>query len=120
VLVGLFGLAVHLAVLALCFRIVDLPFYSSQVIATLIAMTCNFNLNNVFTYHDQRLRGLELLYGHLSFYLICAIGAVANLQIAQLLFDLHVPWALAGLLGAGVSAVWNYGASATLTWRRRV
>ena len=119
VLVGLFGLVVHLAVLGLCFRLLEAPFYLSQVIATLVAMTSNFNLNNVFTYHDRRLRGLDLAYGHLSFYLICSIGAIANFQIAQLLFDLDLPWALAGLLGAVVGAVWNYGVSSTLTWRHR-
>lgn len=119
VLVGLFGVLVHLAVLGLCFRIVEIPFYYSQVIATVVAMTTNFNLNNVFTYRDRRLRGLKLLYGHLSFYLICSIGAIANFQIAELLFELRVPWALAGALGAVVGAVWNYGVSSTFTWRGR-
>jgi dolichol-phosphate mannosyltransferase len=119
VLVGLFGIVVHLAVLGLCFRLLELSFYLSQVIATLVAMTSNFNLNNVFTYRDRRLHGLDLLYGHLSFYLICSIGAIANFQIAQMLFDLDVPWALAGLLGAVVGAVWNYGVSSTFTWRHR-
>ncbi|MGH6895627.1 MAG: glycosyltransferase [Geminicoccaceae bacterium] len=119
VLVGLFGMVVHLAVLGLCFRLVGLAFYLSQVIATLVAMTTNFNLNNVFTYRDRRLRGLELVYGHLSFYLICSIGALANFQIAQLLFELQVPWALAGLSGAVVGAVWNYAVSSSFTWHRR-
>jgi dolichol-phosphate mannosyltransferase len=119
VLVGLFGIVVHLAVLGLCFRLLELSFYLSQVIATLVAMTSNFNLNNVFTYRDRRLHGLDLLYGHLSFYLICSIGAIANFQIAKMLFDLDVPWALAGLLGAVVGAVWNYGVSSTFTWRHR-
>jgi len=119
VLVGLFGLVIHLAILGLCFRIFEIQFYYSQVIATLMAMTTNFNLNNVFTYRDRRLRGLSLLWGHLSFYLICSIGAIANFQIAQLLFELSVPWALAGALGAVVGAVWNFGVSSTFTWRRR-
>jgi dolichol-phosphate mannosyltransferase len=120
VLVGLFGVVVHLSVLGLCFRLVGLSFYAAQVIATLVAMTTNFNLNNVFTHRDRRLRGLGLVYGHLSFYLICSIGAIANFQLAQMLFDLDVPWALAGLLGAVVGAVWNYGVTSTFTWRSRI
>jgi dolichol-phosphate mannosyltransferase len=119
VLVGLFGLVIHLAILGLCFRIFEIQFYYSQVIATLIAMTTNFNLNNVFTYRERRLRGLSLLWGHLSFYLICSIGAIDNIQAAQLLFELRVPWALAGALGAIVGAVWNFGVSSSFTWRRR-
>ena len=119
VLVGLFGLLIHLVTLALCFRFVEIQFYYSQVIATLMAMTLNFNLNNMFTYRDYRLRGISLLWGHLSFYLICSIGAIANFQIAEMLFTLHVPWLLAGLSGAVVSSVWNYGVSSTFTWRQR-
>jgi dolichol-phosphate mannosyltransferase len=119
VLVGLFGLVIHLAILGLCFRIFEIQFYYSQAIATLVAMTTNFNLNNVFTYRERRLRGLSLLWGHLSFYLICSIGAIANFQLAQLLFELRVPWALAGALGAIVGAVWNFGVSSSFTWRRR-
>jgi dolichol-phosphate mannosyltransferase len=119
VLVGLFGVVVHLAILGFCFRLVGLGFYLSQAIATLVAMTTNFNLNNVFTYRDRRLRGLQLVYGHLSFYVICSIGAIANFQIALLLFQLQVPWALAGLAGAVVGAVWNYAVSSSFTWRHR-
>jgi dolichol-phosphate mannosyltransferase len=117
-LVGLLGLAVHLVVLGFCFRLIGLGFYASQVLATLVAMTSNFNLNNVLTYGDRRLRGRGLLYGHLSFYLICGIGALANFQLAQLLFEQQVPWALAGLSGAVVGAVWNYAVSSSFTWHR--
>jgi dolichol-phosphate mannosyltransferase len=117
VLVGLFGMLVHLATLAFAFKGAGMTFYYAQAIATLVAMTVNFNLNNELTYRDRRLRGAELLRGHLSFYLICSIGAVANFQIAEMLYQLHVPWPLAGLLGAVVSSVWNYGVSSTFTWR---
>jgi dolichol-phosphate mannosyltransferase len=119
ILVGMFGVLVHVTMLALCFKGIGLTFYLAQVIATLIAMTFNFNLNNLLTYRDRRLRGRGLIYGHLSFYLVCSIGAIANFQIAEMLYEMRVPWALAGLLGAMVGAVWNYGVSSTFTWRRR-
>jgi dolichol-phosphate mannosyltransferase len=73
----------------------------------------------VFTYRDRCLRGSDLLYGHLSFYAVCSIGALANFQIAEMLFQIRVPWALAGLLGAIVGSVWNYGVSSTFTWKSR-
>ena len=120
VLVGLFGVLVHLTILTLFFRWIGLVFYHAQIIATLVAMTVNFNLNNLLTYRDRRLRGRGLIYGHLSFYLVCSIGAIANLQIAEMLYEMRVPWAPAGLLGAVVGAVWNYGVSSTFTWRQRL
>ena len=45
-------------------------------------MTSNFTLNNLITYRDQRLRGWDLARGLLSFYVICSVGAVANVGIA--------------------------------------
>ena len=118
VLVGLFGVVVHLAVLGLAHKLLLISFYYSQIIATFTAMTVNFNLNNLFTYRDRRLSGVRLIYGHLSFYLICSIGAIANFQIAEMLFNLRVPWMVAGFLGAMISSVWNYGVSSTITWKR--
>jgi dolichol-phosphate mannosyltransferase len=118
VLVGLFGVVVHLAVLGLAHKLLLISFYYSQIIATFTAMTVNFNLNNLFTYRDRRLSSVRLIYGHLSFYLICSIGAIANFQIAEMLFNLRVPWMVAGFLGAMISSVWNYGVSSTITWKR--
>ena len=120
VFVGLLGLFVHIAALVVCFRGIELAFFPAQAIATLVAMTWNFNLNNLLTYRHRRLRGRGLVYGHISFYLVCSIGAIANFQIAEMLYEMRVPWALAGVLGAMVGAVWNYGVSSTFTWRQRV
>ena len=118
-LVGLFGVGVHITVLGLAYKLMLVPFYYAQAIATFTAMTVNFNLNNLLTYRDLRLTGVDLIYGHLSFYLICGIGALANFQIAGTLYSFQVPWLLAGLIGAAISAVWNYGVSSILTWRSR-
>jgi dolichol-phosphate mannosyltransferase len=118
-LVGLFGVLVHLLVLALAFKLLQVPFYGAQAIATFTAMTVNFNLNNRLTFRDRSLTGRALLRGHLSFYLVCGIGAIANFQIAEMLYQLRLPWWLAGLVGALISSVWNYGVSSVVTWRQR-
>ncbi|MBM3488402.1 MAG: glycosyltransferase family 2 protein [Alphaproteobacteria bacterium] len=118
VLIGLSGVVVHLAALALFYRGAGLSFIAAQVVATLIAMTTNFLLNNTFTYRDRRLRGGRIVRGLLSFYLACAIGAVINFQVAEFLFALAVPWLLAGFLGAVLGSVWNYGVTSTFTWAR--
>ena len=119
VFVGFLGVFVHLAVLGLAYKSLSWQFYQAQAFATLTAMTFNFNLNNLVTYRDLRLKGRDLVRGHLSFYLVCAIGALANLAVAEWLFRLRVPWLLAGVLGAVVGSVWNYGVSSSFTWRRR-
>jgi dolichol-phosphate mannosyltransferase len=117
--IGGLGLGVHLTVLRLCLALPALDFTEAQAIATVTAMTFNFFLNNLFTYRDQRLRGLELLRGLLSFYLICAVGAVGNVGIASYIFSIDRQWWVAGIAGAIVGSVWNYAVSSVFTWRRR-
>ncbi len=117
--IGAVGLGVHLAVLRAALAVPTVNFTKAQAIATVVAMTSNFFLNNLFTYRDQRLRGLRLLRGLLSFYLICAVGAVGNVGIAAYVFAADHVWWLAGIAGAVVGSVWNYAVSSVFTWRRR-
>ena len=119
-LVGALGLVVHLSVLGVALRLVGFTFEISQAAATLTAMVCNFALNNVLTYRDLRLRGWDFVRGLVSFFLVCAAGAVANVGVGTVLFDnLALPWWLAGVAGAVVGAVWNYAVSGVFTWRKR-
>lgn len=117
--IGGLGLLIHLMALAVALY-GGLGFMASQTIATLTAMTSNFTLNNLITYRDQRLRGWDLARGLLSFYVICSVGAVANIGIATFIFaENNTEWWLAGLAGALVGSVWNYALSNVFTWRRR-
>ena len=81
--------------------------------------TFNFALNNRFTYRDRQLSGTAWFTGLLSFYLVCSLGAVANVGIGSLVYDRLPEWWVAGIAGAIVGSVWNYVASGWLTWTRR-
>ena len=115
--VGAVGVLVHLA--ALRIGLVLWSFSPAQAVATGVAMTSNFFMNNVLTYRDRRLHGWRLLTGLLSFCLVCSVGAVANVGVAWAIFDRSYEWWFAGLVGAAIGAVWNYGVSSVLTWSRR-
>lgn len=117
VLVGGTGVVVHLLALALFHRGIALSFVVAQALATVIAMTSNFALNNVFTYADLRLRGWRWLRGWLSFAVACSIGAFANVGVATYLFATNATWLLAGFAGIAVGAVWNYAITMVYTWR---
>lgn len=117
--VGGAGVLVHMAVLGLATQTLQTPFLWAQSAATVTAMTFNFFLNNKLTYRDRRLKGWSLLAGLLSFYLVCSVGAVANVGIANFLFGASYAWWLAGIAGILVGAVWNFAASAVFTWRVR-
>jgi len=116
-LVGCAGVAVHMLVLGALFRAFDASFLTAQAAATLVAMTFNFALNNVFTYRDQRLRGWAWLGGWCSFAVACGIGSLANIGIANWLFTGRTPWALSALAGVVIGAVWNYAVTSIFTWR---
>jgi dolichol-phosphate mannosyltransferase len=118
-LVGGAGLVVHLAMLWLGLRALGLGFPGAQTMATVVAMTSNFALNNWLTYRDRRLRGPAFLWGLLSFYAICSAGLVANVGVASVVFERQYQWWMAGGVGALVGAVWNYAVSSVFTWRPR-
>ena len=117
--VGMLGVGVHLLLLDLALSALGLTFAWSQAAAVVGAMTFNFALNNRFTYRDQQLKGLAWFGGLLSFYLVCSLGAVANVGIGSLVYDQFHGWWIAGIAGAIVGSVWNYVASGWLTWTKR-
>jgi dolichol-phosphate mannosyltransferase len=118
-LIGGLGLVVHLTVLWTGLNLLGFGFRPAQAVATLVAMTSNFFLNNQFTYRDQRLRGRQLLRGLGVFYLICGFGAFANVGVASYVFAANRVWWLAGVAGAVVGSVWNFAMSSVFTWKRR-
>lgn len=118
-LVGSAGVGVYLASLGLLYSYWHASFQTSQVAATLLAMTANFLLNNLFTYRDARLRGIRLLTGLVTFYAACAVGSAINLSVSGALLRHGLPWILSGLVGLAISSVWNYGVTSVTTWRAK-
>jgi len=117
-LVGLTGIAIHMAVLQFAVGF-GTRFGIAQTIATFAAITWNFVLNNMFTYRDQRLAGWSFVTGLIGFQVICAVGAISNVGIASVIYRYDPDWWIAGLGGALMGAVWNYVVSAAFVWRQR-
>jgi dolichol-phosphate mannosyltransferase len=114
--VGAIGVIVHLVTLGIV--MMAFSFAASQAIATTTAIISNFFINNILTYRDRRLRGAKFLTGLLSFFAICSVGALANVGIANTIFQRHYTWWLSALAGIAVGLVWNYAVSLALTWRQ--
>jgi dolichol-phosphate mannosyltransferase len=95
-----------------------LHFVAAEILATIVAMLFNFQLNNRLTYRTHRLRGAKLIRGLVLFMLVCGLGAVANVGIATALFSSSAENGFAAAaIGAAVGVVWNYAVSSTLVWR---
>jgi dolichol-phosphate mannosyltransferase len=119
VVVGTSGLLIHLIALRFFLDLASLPFDWAQAAAAYTAMTWNFALNNRLTYRDRRLTRWAAVKGLLSFYIVCSVGAVANVGVASWIHRGAAEWWLAGTAGALMGAVFNYSASAAFTWRQR-
>ena len=117
--IGMAGVLVHLGLLYLCLNAAGVAFGLAQGLAVLGAMTFNYALNNRFTYRDRQRKGVAWATGLLSFYLVCSLGAVANVGVGSLVYDRLPEWWVAGIAGALIGSVWNYVASGWLTWARR-
>ena len=117
-MVGSVGLVVHLVTLWLGL-VLAVDFHAAQVIATLVAMTSNFLLNNEITYRDRRLKGMGALKGFVLFCLFASVGAYANIDLAEWIYGGASVWWAAGAAGAVMSALWNYAMSTLFVWRAR-
>jgi dolichol-phosphate mannosyltransferase len=115
-LVGGIGVVINLLVLQLAGR-AGMNFTHAQIFGTIVAMAANFQLNNQLTYRAQRLRGQRFWRGLVLFFLVCGLGAVANVGIARALYAGRSGLLVAGAAGAAIGVVWNYAVSATLVWR---
>ncbi len=118
-LIGGLGVFVHMAVLTTVYKGGLVGFAVGQATATVVAMVFNFFVNNLLTYRDRRLRGRAIVRGLASFMLVCSVGAIANVGIAEYLFAHRQGWVPAALGGILVGAVWNFATSAFYTWGKR-
>ena len=117
-IVGGLGLAVHLAALNIL-KVLEFRFLTAQIMATTCAMTFNFFLNNSLTYRSDRLRGPDLFVGYLLFCATCSMGALANVSVASLTVAETANWQIAGIAGAIMSAVFNFGVTTKFVWGRK-
>jgi dolichol-phosphate mannosyltransferase len=117
-IVGGFGMGVHLVILAVAYRGLAVEFVTSQIIATGVAMTFNYAVNNALTYRDRRLKGWNWFRGWVTFVIGCSIGAFANVGVAAWLFQRQYQWVVAAIAGILVGSVWNYAVTFVYTWNK--
>jgi len=117
ILVGMSGLAVHFVTLYLFLFQFNLSFNPAQSIATLMAMTSNFSMNNAFTFRRNRLTGLQWLKGLFYFILVCSVGAFANVGAAAFMNNHGQVWWLSAMLGVIVGTVFNFSMARFFVWK---
>ena len=117
-MVGVSGVFVQLMTTGLLMVLTN-SFPTSQTVGIILAMTTNYFLNNYITFQERRLASLDLFRGLLSFYLICSLGAFANIAVSSYIFGLSSNWLVSSFLGAVFGAVWNFTLSSNFTWKSK-
>ena len=116
-LVGLAGLMAHLILFRSMIHLTaEVEFNTMETIASYGAMPVNFFLNNALTFRERRIRGWSMVPAIVLFIAVCSVGVLANLSVSTWILADGPRWWLAGLLGALVSAFWNYAVSAVVVW----
>lgn len=114
--VGLAGIVVNSAVLALLVAWAGMPAWIGAALSAEVALVHNFALNSAWTFrHAGRRAGI--LGRFLRYNLICGGAIGINVLVVGLLTaaaDLH--YLLANLVGIGCGLAWNYGLNVSFTW----
>lgn len=115
------GILVHLATLVVVVGLLGLGFTLGQLVGTLLGMVFNFTVNNAVTYSDQTLKGRRFFIGFGLFCVLCSVGVVANIGMANILHERYTEasYILPALAGALIAVVWNYAATQAFVWGRR-
>lgn len=115
-MVGSIGILVHMLALWVS-RAAGVGFEEGQMMATFVAMLFNFGLNNEVTYRRWRLSGAAVYGGVVAFCVVCSIGALANISVAELAMVQFGSWPLAGLAGALIGGVINFAIADNVVWQ---
>ena len=115
-MVGSLGILIHMLALWAS-RAAGVAFEEGQMMATFVAMLFNFGLNNEVTYRRWRLSGAAIYGGVVAFCVVCSIGALANVSVAELAMTQLGSWPLAGLSGALIGGVINFAIADNVVWQ---
>jgi dolichol-phosphate mannosyltransferase len=116
--IGASGVVVHFAVLDCAQSLLACSFALAQTLAVLVSMTSNFVLNNRLTFPSARLRGKAFFTGLSRFGLLCAIGAIVNVAVADAMAHESSMRLCAAAAGIVAGALCNYTTTSVLVWRR--
>ncbi len=119
-IVGAVGLAAQQILLFALHNIANWTPDPSLITAIALSMAVTFLLNEKWTWHD---RGRGSILSRLGMYVpINTVGLLIAFGVAKLALPIFpsetgIYLQIAGLIGAGVAAVWNFTGNSLLTWR---
>ncbi len=129
-LVGVSGIFVNMAALALFYDGLDLPHVLSSAAAIEVSIVSNFLLNNAWTFRDRNAdAGAGFLNRMVRYNLVSLVGMAIQLGVAVLVTNAMVDylsldepsWTVypAQLGGIAVAMIWNFASNFYWTWAQK-
>ena len=117
--VGAIGTAVNLAVLYSIVEWISIWYMFGAIIAFCVAVTSNYILNKIWTFHDKTTKTSAIFSSYIKFILISIIGLGINLIILYALVAyLHIWSIFSQIIAIGGATIWNYFGSKTWAFGR--
>ncbi len=116
-IVGLIGVFVQFTVLYLLLWFTKFTFIKILPFAIISAACSNFLINNLFTFKNRRLDGINLWIGLIKFLLVSSLPVIANVGLASsFYFFISSNTFFSQVAGIFVVFIWNYAASSKFVW----
>lgn len=116
-LVGCFGAILHFLFLTIFYKVIQLEFNLALIIAIEVAIIFNYFFNNILTFKDKRIKGIQIILGLFSYNLITLFGGFINFCISNYLIFNGLHWIFSSLIGATAGVLWNYILTKSIIWR---
>ena len=115
-LVGAVGVVVANGGLVLLHEKAHLPVFVAAALSWQAAILVTFTLNSTVTWRGAHGRPMMARFGVFELISIVGLGIyLATIAVAQGVFGLH--YAIGGIAGSGIAAIWNYAANHRFTFR---
>tara|TARA_B100000242_G_C43041626_1_gene486001 strand:+ start:799 stop:1893 length:1095 start_codon:yes stop_codon:yes gene_type:complete len=116
--VGATGILVQLSVAYFLLAITKLTFFQVLIFAGVSSASSNFLINNLLTFRNARLQGINLISGLMKFLIVSSIPILANIGLASSIYQYVTPNKfLSQMAGIIVVYIWNYAASSKFVWK---
>ena len=105
----------------------DIPVHLSAVLGIQLSVISNFFANNYITFHDDRYRGIRLVWGFCRFETVSAVGVLVHVSTLQLLDrsgflgvseDPNIATVVNNTIGLTLAGLVNFLLNITITWNR--
>jgi dolichol-phosphate mannosyltransferase len=114
--VGAAGVVVANGGLVILHEKAAIPVLAAAALAWQAAILVTFTLNSTVTWRGAHGRPLLTRFGVFELISVVGLGIyLATIAVAQDVFGLH--YAIGGVAGSGVAALWNYAANHRFTFR---